>query len=98
MGTQTRERLRGEPMRESELAALLRSLGGAQTNDSGSLLQRLGVLQEGSEMSSLENVATRASKPPPKPSGAQEEFFLSGGDPDETMGDKVKRGLRQGRD
>jgi hypothetical protein len=61
------------------------------------LLQRLGVLREGSETSSLENVATRASKPLPKPSGAPEEFFLSGGDPDKTMGDKVKWGLRQGR-
>jgi hypothetical protein len=39
------------------------------------LLQRLGVAPEGSETSSLKNMATGAPKPQPNPDGAPEEFF-----------------------
>jgi hypothetical protein len=39
------------------------------------LLQRLGMVPEGSEVSSLEDTATGAHKPPPKPVGALEVFF-----------------------
>jgi hypothetical protein len=47
---------------------------------------------QGSEVSSLENTATGAHKPPPKPVGAPEVFFLSGGDLEETMEDEARRG------
>jgi hypothetical protein len=39
------------------------------------LLQRLGVVPEGSETSSLKNIASGACKCQPKPARALEEFF-----------------------
>jgi hypothetical protein len=59
------------------------------------LLQRLGVVPEGSKMSSFEIIASGACKSQPKPAGAPEEFFLSVRDRVEATEDEVKRRSRR---